>query len=64
MSLTSALSNPDEIDRQTASEQPACPKCGRNAVVQLIKGMRRYGVTNDWFRCDKCEHLFTNPRVS
>jgi len=41
---------------------PACPKCNRSDVVELVKSMRRYSCSDDWYRCDKCEHLYTSPR--
>lgn len=41
---------------------PRCPKCDNDALVQLVKAMRRYSCHEDWFRCDKCDYLFTCKR--
>ena len=51
----------DELEGKITTRSN-CPKCGNDALVQLLKSMRRHSVTEDWFRCDKCDHLFTRPR--
>ena len=45
-----------------AEPVPDCPKCHTDARVQLIRAMRRHSLNEDWFRCDKCDHLFARPR--
>jgi hypothetical protein len=51
------------IGGRLLADRPSCPQCGKNTLVELISAMRRYGGADDWFRCDKCDHLFTRPRL-
>jgi len=39
-----------------------CPQC-KHGEVALLKYMRVYSQQEDWFRCDRCGHLFTKPRL-
>jgi hypothetical protein len=39
-----------------------CPNCGYAGFVQVIKAMRRYTLSEDWLRCDRCGHIYTRPR--
>jgi hypothetical protein len=62
MDLDVVTSNPRLIDSRPMANRPSCPQCGKNTLVELIQAMRRYGGADDWFRCDKCDRLFTQPR--
>jgi hypothetical protein len=36
-----------------------CPRCSRDRLVYL-QYMDKYD-SGEWFKCDGCEHIFTNP---
>jgi len=40
-----------------------CPRC-RSTFIEYVKAMRPYARNEDWFRCDKCGHLFTRPHLT
>lgn len=64
MSMLAATPDPQNASPNPTFEQPTrCPKCGKHTPVQLIRAMRRYSGSDDWFRCDQCDHLFTRPRA-
>ena len=37
-----------------------CPRCQQYKLINL-RSMRKYGV-REWFKCDACDHIFTEPR--
>jgi len=38
-----------------------CPRCPSQVVVCLAF-MRRYHHAEEWFRCDRCGHIFSGPK--
>jgi predicted RNA-binding Zn-ribbon protein involved in translation (DUF1610 family) len=68
MNPTNDPSNRSKRDPRAGPDlfpRPACPRCGNAFFVDRVKSMRRYDASGreDWFRCDKCGHLYTRPRT-
>lgn len=46
----------------TQNNRPmGCPHCSSRKVAWLAF-MRRYHDLQDWFRCDRCGHIFCRPQ--
>lgn len=39
----------------------SCPRCASRTLANL-QFMRRYDGAQDWFRCERCDHIFTGPK--
>ena len=46
--------------RSVPSDDSKCPRCHRRSLVYL-RSMRKYDARG-WFKCDACDHIFTEPR--
>jgi predicted RNA-binding Zn-ribbon protein involved in translation (DUF1610 family) len=55
------VNNPIWSGSSGDGDTTTCPKCG-SGNVKLLEHMRQYNKKDDWYRCDRCGHLFTTPR--
>ena len=50
------------MSTHSSAEHPtACPRCNHPQVIWLSR-MRKYHPLQDWFHCEKCDHIFTLNR--
>ena len=47
-------------DLESAHDTDLCRRCQRRGVV-FLKSMTKWSPL-DWFRCDRCGHIFTEER--
>lgn len=39
-----------------------CPLC-HSALIEWLRRMRKHDHSQDWFRCETCDHFFTVERT-
>ena len=49
------------MDVNLIAESLFCSRCSSEEIA-LLAFMRRYHQSQDWFRCDRCSHIFCRPK--